>query len=145
MFLRITPAYAGNTHCASQPHNPLGDHPRLRGEHRLMVATQCLKIGSPPPTRGTQINFNFYNYRPRITPAYAGNTVSSNSVIKSFWDHPRLRGEHLYPYIMNSSRLGSPPPTRGTQYLKGLLTRLTGITPAYAGNTCLDCRKLIPR
>ena len=32
--LRITPAYAGNTHIGESMEKPEEDHPRLRGEHR---------------------------------------------------------------------------------------------------------------
>ena len=31
----------------------------------------------------------------RITPAYAGTTVSSTLLAKRSWDHPRLRGNYI--------------------------------------------------
>ena len=70
-----------------------------------------------------------------ITPAYAGNTESSECSQRVSWDHPRIRGEH-----MNSSHdayllMGSPPHTRGTQGRIYFQTLESGITPAYAGNT----------
>ena len=39
---------------------------------------------------------------------------------------------------------GSPPPTRGTLLLTGIDTCLTGITPAYAGNTLTHWHKNTP-
>ena len=50
-------------------------------------------------------------------------------------DHPRLRGEHIILGFVQSAHEGSPPPTRGTQAFLSLTASVTGITPAYAGNT----------
>ncbi len=133
----IIPAYAGNTSLASfQVSGVLGssphtrgtcarpgrwracarDHPRIRGEHRLVALHPQLAAG--------------------IIPAYAGNTAMNSSPMSSPmgssphtrgtrecregsyprpWDHPRIRGEH---------RAGFLGP-RGE----------AGIIPAYAGNT----------
>ena len=73
--------------------------------------------------------------RKGITPAYAGNTslaVFSTALLR---DHPRIRGEHLKSYELNSIYPGSPPHTRGTQDVKALEEAIRRITPAYAGNT----------
>ena len=135
----ITPAYAGNTLVSRIPVATDQDHPRLRGEHRLLYFALHLLKGSPPPTRGTHITCCDVRNVWRITPAYAGNTTKGSILRSKFKDHPRLRGEHLYPYIMNSSRLGSPPPTRGTPLNRLYLECLQRITPAYAGNTNMSC------
>ena len=50
-------------------------------------------------------------------------------------DHPRLRGEHFAKTIDGQCLEGSPPPTRGTQYLIIRQPAQHRITPAYAGNT----------
>ena len=70
-----------------------------------------------------------------ITPAYAGNTGFFIPYLSSYWDHPRLRGEHLCKHKMVSPVLGSPPPTRGTHAEFDEADLKVGITPAYAGNT----------
>ena len=76
-----------------------------------------LVMGSPPPTRGTLNNDENFVPRPRITPAYAGNTGTIRRLL-------------LYSN-------GSPPPTRGTPFSSSSSMALSRITPAYAGNTTL--------
>ena len=50
-------------------------------------------------------------------------------------DHPRLRGEHKgLPQTLHRHP-GSPPLTRGTPVPLFRTILLSGITPAYAGNT----------
>ena len=49
----ITPAYAGNTKNQGHRSNCTGDHPRLRGEHKIQATETPQFEGSPPPTRGT--------------------------------------------------------------------------------------------
>ena len=71
----------------------------------------------------------------RITPAYAGNTRIKNILGGRKKDHPRLRGEHNFSIAALTFLLGSPPPTRGTQYHGFHVKPGMGITPAYAGNT----------
>ena len=111
------------------------DHPRLRGEHLCSRIYSKEKRGSPPPTRGTLTWVAPIINPKRITPAYAGNTMSCPLQGIRFLDHPRLRGEHSVEKLKSSFDVGSPPPTRGTlkAWYKSSLT--SGITPAYAGNT----------
>ena len=134
---RIIPAYAGSTDpseaqvvrlIGSSPHTrgaltragaasgSGGDHPRIRGEHRVENISTCEKLG--------------------IIPAYAGSTPSalmrSRGLMGSSphtrgaqffvsvraarkWDHPRIRGEHHAPVLH--------------------AVALEGIIPAYAGST----------
>ena len=92
-------------------------------------------MGSPPHTRGTPDEAVRLGAHWGITPAYAGNTYS---VLDNGWiveDHPRIRGEHFFASPHNVVLEGSPPHTRGT--LPVLLSKsyISGITPAYAGNT----------
>ena len=91
--------------------------------------------GSPPPTRGTHAVWTHSFIPTGITPAYAGNTMANAGLNDPNGDHPRLRGEHVLQYTGDIDEKGSPPPTRGTLKNDTLLTRDTGITPAYAGNT----------
>ena len=131
----ITPAYAGNTSFFISFSFTKWDHPRLRGEHLLSPFRAVKRRGSPPPTRGTPMFGKHQSTEFRITPAYAGNTISFTKYHHQDQDHPRLRGEHLSDVKKQSSTMGSPPPTRGTLCSVGSLFSLSGITPAYAGNT----------
>ena len=72
--LGITPAYAGNTPCAIVSFPSLRDHPRIRGEHFVIVKLIFAILGSPPHTRGTPEIKVTSPFMGRITPAYAGNT-----------------------------------------------------------------------
>ena len=72
-----------------------------------------------------------------ITPAYAGNTLTALLFFFSFEDHPRIRGEHVLRLHLILLNLGSPPLTRGTPKNKLVKRYTLGITPAYAGNTCI--------
>ena len=135
IFLRITPAYAGNTG-TRKPYTIFArDHPRLRGEQRLTPTALGIKPGSPPPTRGTLSRLLPECTSSRITPAYAGNTVSTGYLQILIQDHPRLRGEHSPTQVKAVKCIGSPPPTRGTLTKGTLLVFVARITPAYAGNT----------
>ena len=49
---RIIPAYAGSTAPARRPRLGRGDHPRIRGEHLILVPHGYLPRGSSPHTRG---------------------------------------------------------------------------------------------
>ena len=91
--------------------------------------------GSPPHTRGTPLFTASIISTIRITPAYAGNTLSIADFIRNAWDHPRIRGEHSTTSFFSSPAKGSPPHTRGTHYTKKETHLTIGITPAYAGNT----------
>ena len=111
----ITPAYAGNTRIEYRKNTQEKDHPRLRGEHENQYHSQDSTQGSPPPTRGTPVDWKVVASASGITPAYAGNTFHSPPFSLLFWDHPRLRGEHALFNRWERFKQGSPPPTRGTR------------------------------
>ena len=111
------------------------DHPRLRGEHSILLFSSNSKFTSPPPTRGTLIINPQFAPSARITPAYAGNTASINFGKSKARDHPRLRGEHVDGAGHMITGWGSPPPTRGTRASILFNVLSLRITPAYAGNT----------
>ena len=48
----IIPAYAGSTVDSRLINVEMGDHPRIRGEHRLTIAMHTVAAGSSPHTRG---------------------------------------------------------------------------------------------
>ena len=72
--LRIIPAYAGNTRLQEVQGLRVGDHPRVCGEHDLMVINSLEDLGSSPRMRGTLDFVGSWNDGHGIIPAYAGNT-----------------------------------------------------------------------
>ena len=70
----IIPAYAGSTRHPARRRNPTADHPRIRGEHEIIVDLEPGHV--------------------RIIPAYAGSTPPHPTAPSSPPDHPRIRGEH---------------------------------------------------
>ena len=92
--IRITPAYAGNTHLRMSALQHHRDHPRIRGEHKSAFDLRVVYPGSPPHTRGTQFDKAILMDWEGITPAYAGNTSPYWHAKALFRDHPCIRGEH---------------------------------------------------
>ena len=68
-----------------------------------------------------------------ITPAYAGKSCGDALVCDDAEDHPRLCGEKSPISADRCVGMGSPPPMRGKGYVKCILGKCGGITPAYAG------------
>ena len=109
------------------------DHPRLRGEKKILLNKINQRRGSPPLTRGKGLKIYEQRFRIRITPAYAGKSALASPQKKPEKDHPRLRGEKKpYPYGLSMLK-GSPPLTRGKAVFSGCQLSSCGITPAYAG------------
>ena len=133
---RITPAYAGNRIYHNTICFAVWDHPpRLRGEQYPRFLRRASVLGSPPPTRGTVWQPDIREKTEGITPAYAGNSAQVCFFKCLREDHPRLRGEQRVLLQKKRSVLGSPPPTRGTEFNLRIILALQGITPAYAGNS----------
>ena len=135
----ITPAYAGNTIVPGCFAVFRWDHPRLRGEYQVESDDRRTIQGSPPLTRGILSITMVPSACPRITPAYAGNTVCIDCIFRSIEDHPRLRGEYYSTIGVAIVTAGSPPLTRGIPKGTAAQNRDYGITPAYAGNTPDSC------
>ena len=111
----ITPAYAGKRFPAVFIAKRFKDHPRLRGEKRLISCSSAHAMW--------------------ITPAYAGKSLHQNNFSIFIGDHPRLRGEKSsFSAVVNASR-GSPPLTRGKGIVLWTIISSFGITPAYAGKS----------
>ena len=118
----IIPAYAGNTRNPNPRKRPPRDHPRVCGEHQSARLGLRSRPGSSPRMRGTRHSLWAARPRPRIIPAYAGNTAANRSAWNGPTDHPRVCGEH--------------------HQLRALRPGQRGIIPAYAGNTILVRRPL---
>ena len=83
--------------------------------------------------RGKDVEFEVNADGSRITPAYAGKSVSKNPPGLTAGDHPRLCGEKYREALSSNDDAGSPPPMRGKVpqfYFSQIVYR---ITPAYAG------------
>ena len=71
---RIIPALAGNTETNVVPPLAAADHPRSRGEYRIMVLGMAEEAGSSPLSRGIREAALEQSLREGIIPALAGNT-----------------------------------------------------------------------
>ena len=111
------------------------DHPRLRGEKRRGFITRTYTHGSPPLTRGKEVERLLLFLLLGITPAYAGKRRREHPPQTAAEDHPRLRGEKRRRMQTAGTHIGSPPLTRGkVELLLGLIL-IMRITPAYAGKS----------
>ena len=71
----------------------------------------------------------------RITPAYAGKSVTVEGRITKRRDHPRICGEKAGADLECGGVLGSPPHMRGKDIPRIKDKTGAGITPAYAGKS----------
>ena len=118
------------------------DHPRGCGENATSASIKTIIIGSPPRMRGKHENLSANSHGSRITPADAGKTrpkVRYNITVK---DHPRGCGENPNFFTLNYGVAGSPPRMRGKQSQTLTCGSCNRITPADAGKTHSDFRKL---
>ena len=132
---RIIPAYAGSTRPWRPCRHRLGDHPRIRGEHRSRRPASDRRAGSSPHTRGALVGVDRQGGGRRIIPAYAGSTGFSPSTSGAAADHPRIRGEHRLDIPWPQAMQGSSPHTRGARSKKHSPATSSRIIPAYAGST----------
>ena len=133
--VRITPACAGKSGPCPDRGPPAEDHPRVCGEKHLYGAKFETKGTSPPRVRGKAKIRHFSVSSRRITPAYAGKSLSLRRSGFCRWDHPRVCGEKVGPVGCVSGWLGSPPRMRGKAPSLAVLGACIGITPAYAGKS----------
>ena len=131
----IIPACAGNTPRVSIMNDSRWDHPRMRGEHLVLIVVNIRQQGSSPHARGTRRRSRNMRARAGIIPACAGNTGTDAHYRVEAGDHPRMRGEHVRIIGRLIFRQGSSPHARGTPGLSYPLSYGVGIIPACAGNT----------
>ena len=129
----ITPACAGKRLFRTLLRRACWDHPRLRGEKSTSCVSHFLNGGSPPLARGKGSGLLAGGVGSGITPACAGkrNCVPANTCDKR--DHPRLRGEKPFAWLLKVIGKGSPPLARGKAIIRPCAPCVTGITPACAG------------
>ena len=141
----ITPACAGKSSASSSSVHRSRDHPRVCGEKRKTGAVPAPLPGSPPRMRGKGEEGLRRCLSERITPAYAGKSLTLTVLASLSWDHPRVCGEK----DLTTERIhwfrGSPPRMRGKGGATSDIILHPGITPAYAGKSPLPpCRPVSP-
>ena len=90
----IIPAYAGSTARRARKCGPRRDHPRICGEHMIVVTTVVVTWGSSPHMRGAPLRPLGRLSGGGIIPAYAGSTRPCPRHSLGCRDHPRICGEH---------------------------------------------------
>ena len=111
------------------------DHPRIRGEHLHSMTAGVSPVGSSPHTRGAPAEDDHARVGALIIPAYAGSTPTPTWSKNRYWDHPRIRGEHVIKIGADLSAQGSSPHTRGAPPSRLRRRFRERIIPAYAGST----------
>ena len=109
----ITPAWAGKSVLGGGGLQPVEDHPRVGGEKVSAENEATYQPGSPPRGRGKVLANAFDIASPRITPAWAGKSVSVYRQSVCAEDHPRVGGEKIPRWTTQDSKKGSPPRGRG--------------------------------
>ena len=132
---RITPACAGKTLKRMMAANPGRDHPRMRGEDRMVERRFGESLGSPPHARGRHRRSCWTPEGFSITPACAGKTRRGHRPGDRCRDHPRMRGEDVGFAVVVGGFVGSPPHARGRPLARASDASSAGITPACAGKT----------
>ena len=90
----LIPAHAGKTLTQAPDELEAEAHPRSRGENfSAAMSSRCLQ-GSSPLTRGKRSCLPRTARTRGLIPAHAGKTARGGRVWRSFWAHPRSRGEN---------------------------------------------------
>ena len=134
--VRFIPAWAGNTPSrqAAVPSPPV--HPRVGGEHELVIVPPIVPVGSSPRGRGTRWLLIRHTVSSGFIPAWAGNTrMTTTSACASTVVHPRVGGEHNRWTERRPPPEGSSPRGRGTQQEGRRYQSDRRFIPAWAGNT----------
>ena len=133
---RFIPACAGNTPGPKRTGRARAVHPRVRGEHILLLLWLAKYGGSSPRARGTPDRHQPDLVRRRFIPACAGNTWILAGQFARNPVHPRVRGEHDLEAGEPAPDTGSSPRARGTRTARLGPASCSRFIPACAGNTC---------
>ena len=132
---RFTPARAGNTVGILLPYCPPSVHPCAGREHRDLIVSVFVDVGSPLRGQGTRPVRAGALYAARFTPARAGNTTRRFAPQRPPTVHPCAGREHLDLVSGVVEATGSPLRGQGTRELLPKELPLHRFTPARAGNT----------
>ena len=109
--------------------------PRVRGEEWLCDGNCVDCEESPPRARGRGDIDDGIGLILGITTACAGKSTCPSRSGRSFWNHPRVRGEEVPRHALMIAALESPPRARGRVIPGCGCCRAAGITPACAGKS----------
>ena len=90
----LIPAHAGKTASQRARADPLGAHPRSRGENEITIDQEKSFDGSSPLTRGKREAETGERVLGGLIPAHAGKTRPDPSTPLAPTAHPRSRGEN---------------------------------------------------
>ena len=113
LIVGIIPALAGNTFQGVKTLTTNKDHPRSRGEYRIIRVTSCQDTGSSPLSRGIRYVLQGGVAPGGIIPALAGNTPLQCICTSERPDHPRSRGEYTWRNLPRRTFLRDHPRSRG--------------------------------
>ena len=133
----ITPALAGKSPLCFPVFTTLWDHPRVGGEKPDGKRFCSCVQGSPPRWRGKAPPYRMRPVGGGITPALAGKSLHFSHFLGGGKDHPRVGGEKYGGPCVCFRSPGSPPRWRGKVHDQKLPDGARGITPAWAGKSCL--------
>ena len=131
----IIPACAGSTRRSKSSDNANRDHPRMRGEHKILIFRCRPDWGSSPHARGALVRPLGDLQVAGIIPACAGSTALQLFGWRATRDHPRMRGEHRSRTTLRTAMQGSSPHARGAPPSPENPVQIVGIIPACAGST----------
>ena len=109
----------------------------MGGEKWIICCCSVRCLGSPPHGRGKVIDSLLDCPQRGITPAWAGKRRVLSVPIRSTQDHPRIGGEKGLGSQVTQLSQGSPPRRRGKDAVVAVVVRGAGITPAWAGKSCI--------
>ena len=93
-WVGIIPACAGSTRAMRSVPRFSRDHPRMCGEHFLLLSLFAFAAGSSPHVRGAHVTAMVHHTSAGIIPACAGSTDIDAIKRLVAGDHPRMCGEH---------------------------------------------------
>jgi len=135
----IIPACAGSTGARHRRRGRRSDHPRVRGEHVVVLVEVAELPGSSPRARGARLGALAFVKVRRIIPACAGSTTARSAPAWGRTDHPRVRGEHAGRWDPAGGTCGSSPRARGARERPNRRVCTRRIIPACAGSTSPIC------
>ena len=113
-----TPACAGTTWTRPWRCTTSREHPRVRGDDKVLNPAQQDELGTPPRARGRLAVGGHQPHLSRNTPACAGTTSAWARGAGGCPEHPRVRGDDDSDHDVSRSPIGTPPRARGRLVLQ---------------------------
>ena len=135
VYVRFSPARAGNTILCRRAAARRAVQPRACGEYAIEVIGERDITGSAPRVRGILLFRERLKFRIRFSPARAGNTLGYGSFMDSQPVQPRACGEYIRQPPAPPVVCGSAPRVRGIPVQSTGKVVAFRFSPARAGNT----------